>query len=295
MKTIGIVANLKKKNALCQAEKIARHIRERGGEAFFEKDLAAALPPGGASFSLASMPEDLDALIVLGGDGTLIRTFRQLNRGEIPLLGINLGGLGFLTEVRLDAAGQAVDKLLEDKLLVEKRNTLDGLCRRNDADLESFTALNDIVIGKGGLARVIHMEAFVESEYLTAYMADGIIIATPTGSTAYSLSAQGPILSPETDAFLLNPICPHTLTNRPIIIGGGKEIRIKLVSSPPGTTLTVDGQVGISLQDGDEVFIRRGKKRLHLLTAPGSSYYAILRSKLHWGGRSHYRRQGRKK
>ncbi|MFH1038578.1 MAG: NAD(+)/NADH kinase [PVC group bacterium] len=295
MKTIGIVANLNKKNALSQAERIARGIRERGGGVFFETALAAALPHGGTSFSLEAVNEEIDALVVLGGDGTMIRTFRQLDRKEIPLLGINLGGLGFLTEVRLDAAEPALENLLLGKLKVEQRNTLDGCCRRNGAEVEFFTALNEIVIGKGGLARVIHLETFVDSDYLTAYMADGIILATPTGSTAYSLSAQGPIISPETDAFLLNPICSHTLTNRPIILGGDREIRIKLISHPPGTVLTVDGQVGFPLQKGDEVIVRRGKSRLHLLTAPGSSYYAILRSKLNWGGRSHYRRGPRKK
>jgi NAD+ kinase len=137
---------------------------------------------------------------------------------------------------------------------------------------------------------VIKMEAFLDGDYLTAYMADGIIIATPTGSTGYSLSAQGPIVSPETGVILINPICPHTLTNRPIIIGGEKAARIVLKSAPEGTSLTVDGQVGYPLQPGDEVVVRAGKHCLHLLTDPAANYYSILRSKLKWGGRSHYSR-----
>jgi len=218
----------------------------------------------------------------------MIRTFRRLSREEIPLLGINLGGLGFLTEVRLDRAGEALADLLGDKLQIQERNTLEGFCLRDGIEKEFFTALNDVVIGKGGLARVIQMEAFVDDKYLTSYMADGIIMATPTGSTAYSLSAQGPIISPETDVFLLNPICPHTLTNRPIIIDGKRSIRIKMLTIPEGTCLTVDGQIGLPLKEGDEVIVRKGSNKLHLLTAPGMNFYSILRSKLNWGGRTHY-------
>lgn len=288
MKNIGIVANLEKPNALRQSEKIAGFIRERGGSVYFENELAAALHHRKAAFSLDSVDRAIDGLVVLGGDGTMIRTFRELDRKEVPLLGINLGGLGFLTEVRLDDADQALDDLLRDTLTVQKRNTLDGCCRRNGKDTKPFTALNDIVIGKGGLARVIQMEAFVDDDYLTAYLADGIIIATPTGSTAYSLSAHGPIICPETDALLLNPICPHTLTNRPIILDGSRVIRVTLITAPDGTSLTIDGQVGFRLRSGDEVIVRKGTKQLHLLTTPGTSYYGILRKKLNWGGSSHY-------
>lgn len=289
MKVIGIVANLEKRDALDQAVRIAAMIREKGGDVFFEHGLAAALGNDSPVFSLEKTGREIEAVVVLGGDGTMIRTFRRLERKEVPLLGINLGGLGFLTEVRLDRAGEALADLLRDNLQVQKRNTLEGFCRRDGIDKEFFPALNDIVIGKGGLARVIQMEAFVDDEYLTSYMADGLIMATPTGSTAYSLSALGPIISPETDVFLLNPICPHTLTNRPIIIEGTRSIRIKMLTTPEGTCLTVDGQIGLPLKEGNEVIIRKGSKELHLLTAPGMSFYGILRSKLNWGGRIHYR------
>lgn len=295
MKTIGIIANLDKQNSRRQAKKIGAWLRDRGVDVRFEKELAAVLHREDAAFSLGRIDRAIDALVILGGDGTMIRAYRQLNRKKIPLLGINLGGLGFLTEVRLNDADLALDDLLRDKLSVQKRNTLDGFCRRKGKDTKTFTAINDIVIGKGGLARVIHMEAFVDDNYLTSYMADGIIMATPTGSTAYSLSAQGPILSPETDAFVLNPICPHTLTNRPIILGGRRVIRIKMMATPDETYLTVDGQIGFPLQSGDEVVVQKGRRQLHLLTAPGVSYYGILRSKLNWGGRSHYRPTGKKK
>ena len=288
MKVVGIVANLDKRNAVDQAERVAEMIREEGGSVFYEDGLADALSGDCPVFSLEKISREIEAVVVLGGDGTMIRTFRRLARKEIPLLGINLGGLGFLTEVRLDRAGEALSDLIGDKLQVQKRNTLEGFYRRDGIDKEFFTALNDVVIGKGGLARVIQMEAFVDDKYLTSYMADGIIMATPTGSTAYSLSAQGPIISPETDVFLLNPICPHTLTNRPIIIDGKRSIRIRMITTPEGTCLTVDGQIGLPLKEGDEVIVRKGRNELHLLTAPGMSFYGILRSKLNWGGRTHY-------
>ncbi len=288
MKKIGIVANLKKDNALARVREIARRLEEGGAGVVFEDGLAAALDRENAAFHLETAGEGIDALVVLGGDGTLIRTFRDLKRKEIPLLGINLGGLGFLTEVPIEELGRALENLLRDRLRIEERMTLDGVCRREGGEVEKFTALNDIVIGKGGLARVIKMEAFLAEEYLTAYMADGIIIATPTGSTAYSLSAQGPIVSPEAEVFLLNPICPHTLTNRPIIVGAGRKIRIVLQTAPPETGLTIDGQAGFGLMPGDEIVAGKGRDTLHLLTDPAANYYSILRSKLNWGGRSHY-------
>ncbi len=288
MKVVGIVANLDKRNAVDQAERIAEIIKGGGGSVLYEDGLADLLNSSCPRFSLEEIGRGIEAVVVLGGDGTMIRTFRRLERKEIPLLGINLGGLGFLTEVRLDRAGEALADLLGDKLQIQQRNTLEGFCLRDGIEKEFFTALNDAVIGKGGLARVIQMEAFVDDKYLTSYMADGIIMATPTGSTAYSLSAQGPIISPETDVFLLNPICPHTLTNRPIIIDGKRSIRIKMLTSPEGTCLTVDGQIGLPLEEGDEVIVRKGSNELHLLTAPGMNFYGILRSKLNWGGRTHY-------
>ncbi len=290
MKTIGIVANLEKENALGVAGEIARRLEEAGSAAVFERELAAALGIRDRVFELERAGEGISALVVLGGDGTMIRSFRRLGRKEIPLLGINLGGLGFLTEFRVEDIGRALEGLLRDRLLTENRMTLKGACLRSGREVFNFTALNEVVVGKGGAARVIKMEAYLNDDYLTAYMADGIIVATPTGSTGYSLSAQGPIVSPETGVILINPICPHTLTNRPIIIGGGKTIRVILKTAPEGTRLTVDGQIGFPLEAEDEVAVRSGRDRLHLLTDPAANYYSILRSKLNWGGRSHYGR-----
>ncbi|MEA1928467.1 MAG: NAD(+)/NADH kinase [Candidatus Auribacterota bacterium] len=292
MKTIGIVANLEKPNAISRATQVAEIIRGEGGSVYYEEALAALLGVDHPVFTLENIGSSIEALVVLGGDGTIIRTFRGLSRKETPLLGINLGGLGFLTEVRLDRLKEALVDLIGGRLRIKKRSTLDGYWREGGGEDNTFTALNDVVIGKGGLARVLQMEASVNDEYLTSYMADGLIIATPTGSTAYSLSAQGPIISPETDAFLLNPICPHTLTNRPIILGGDRTLRIKMLAIPDGTFVTIDGQMGFSLKEEDEIIVRKGRQHLHLLTAPGISFYGILRSKLNWGGRTHYQSVG---
>ena len=290
MKHIGIVANLNKPEAVEQTQRIARLLARQGAKIYYEKDLARVLGRPD-SFEVGAPPSALKALIVLGGDGTLIRTFRCLRERNLPLLGINLGGLGFLTELTLEDVPGALKQLLEGALITEHRATLDCCLRRRGKVLGSYTALNDVVIGKGGLARVIHLEMFLDGQYLSGYIADGLILATPTGSTAYSLSAQGPIVSPETAAILITPICPHTLTNRPLIVSDSRRAVVRLLKGPADTTLTVDGQVGVPLVVGDEMEVRKGAKSLVLLSPPQSSYFHILRSKLHWGGRSHYTRK----
>ncbi len=277
---------MKKRGARRWAGEISARLRKRRVSVFLERSLADALKSRGRKFDLENPDKNLEVLIVLGGDGTLISSFRRLGR-NIPILGVKLGGLGFLTEVRTSELAGVLDKLLRGKLNLEKRKTLACRCRQGGEVTEEFTAVNDVVIGKGGLARVIQLEVSVDGEYLAEYFADGIIVATPTGSTAYSLSAQGPIVTPETEAFLINPICPHTLTNRPIIIGNRRTVEIKLVAGPSDTTLTIDGQVGLPLQPGGVVRVTNGKKTLKLYTDPDSTYFNILRSKLNWGRRSH--------
>ncbi len=290
MKTVGIVANIGKAEAVAQSHRIARQLSRLGVKVYFENDLARALRRAD-SFDASAPPASLRAIVVLGGDGTMIRTFRSLKERNLPLLGINLGGLGFLTELSLAEAPRALKLLADDALPTEQRTTLDCRLRRAGKVLGSYTALNDVVIGKGGLARVIHLELFLDREYLTGYIADGLILATPTGSTAYSLSAQGPIVSPETAALLVTPICPHTLTNRPIIVNDERRASVRLLKGPADTTLTIDGQVGVPLVAGDEVEAGKGARSLLLLSPRRSSYFHILRSKLHWGGRTHYVRK----
>ena len=294
MKTIGIVANIDKQSTLYEARRVAQLIKKASGTVFWEKELAATLKRPGGVFELERPGRDLEALIVLGGDGTLISVFRRLGDKRLPVLGVNLGGLGFLTEFTLSGVPSAVEDLLQGRLKVDPRATLDCRLVGSNRSPRSLIAVNEVVIGKGGLARVIRVEARIDGRYLTTYTADGVILATPTGSTAYSMSALGPIVSPRVGCFLINPICPHALTNRPLIIADDRVVEFHLISAPPDTFVTVDGQAGLGLRSGDVVRVKKSRDRLRLFSSPRFSYYEILRRKLKWGGSSHYRKLGKK-
>lgn len=287
MKKYGIIANLAKEEALRQALRISRRLEKNGARALLEDSLARRL--GRTGFKWSRLPSDLRALLVLGGDGTMISTFHKLGGRNLPLLGINLGGLGFLTAFTLSGLPAALRKLLSGRLEEVSIATLRCTLIRRGRIQERFDVINEAVIGKGGLARIIELETRVDGEYLTAYMADGLILATPMGSTAYSLSALGPIVGPQTRALLITPICPHTLTNRPLILSSRQTIEVKLISGDPDTNLTIDGQTGFPLRKGDSIRVTGSRRKLRLITPPDFSYYRILRRKLNWGGSSHYR------
>ncbi len=291
MKNIGIVSNLSKPVALRQARKTAQLITARRGRVFWEQELASRLKAGGETFTLEKPAEEIEVLVVLGGDGTLIRAFHRLGRKSLPILGINLGGLGFMTEVPLPGLTEAIGELVKGDLDIDPRVTLDCRIAGTPGGARLVSAVNEVVIGKGGLARVIRVEARIEGRYLTTYTADGVILATPTGSTAYSLSALGPIVSPRVGCFLINPICSHALTNRPLIIEDNKSVEFRLVSAPPDTFVTMDGQAGFALTKGDAVVVKKSRHKLMLFSSPRFSYYGILRRKLKWGGSSHYRKK----
>ena len=286
MKTVGIVGNSAKTRAPEVALDIARRLRRVGVEVFFEEDLARLLP-GRPRVSRWRLEENdsPEVLIVLGGDGTMISTFRRQGSHSVPMLGINLGGLGFLTEVPLDGVAPALVDLVAGRMTVRRVHTLGCRCLRRGRTVFRGTAVNEAVIGRGGMARVIRMEAFLDGRYLTEYQADGLIVATPTGSTAYSLSAAGPILGSGLEAFVVNPICPHSLTNRPLVIPSRGRLNV-IVRTAVETWLTLDGQVGYPLEPGDEIGFSRGRRSLRLLSPPGESYYHILRRKLGWAGTS---------
>lgn len=287
MRKYGIIANLEKRESLRQALRIARWLEKNGAGVDFEESLARKL--GRTGFSWSSLPADLRALLVLGGDGTMISTFHHLGRRDLPLLGINLGGLGFLTTFPLENLLAFLRQLLADQLGEVSIATLRCSVIRRGRTIKRFDVINEVVIGKGGLARVIQLDTRVDGEYLTSYLADGLILATPCGSTAYSLSAFGPIIGPQTRALLITPICPHTLTNRPIILSARQVIEVNLISNDPDTHLTIDGQLGIPLEAGDLIRVTGSPRKLRLITPANFSYYRILRSKLNWGGSSHYR------
>jgi len=231
------------------------------------------------------LPSRIDLLVVLGGDGTLLSAARLLAGSQVPLLGVNAGGLGFLTEVALEEMFQVLQQVLEGEITITQRSLLDAVVWREGEKVASHSVLNDVVVNKGVLARIIDLETHIDDYYLTTFKADGLIISSPAGSTAYNLSAGGPIVHPALGCIILTPICPHTLTNRPIILPEDRTIRVSLGSVYGEVYLTFDGQVGYRLIDGDLLEVRTSPHRLSLIKSPHRSFYEVLRSKLRWGER----------
>jgi NAD+ kinase len=232
-----------------------------------------------------ALPSRVEGIIVLGGDGTLLSVVRLMGENQVPILGVNLGGLGFLTEITLDNLYKVLEGLIQGDYKCHRRMTLHIDVVREGEMVANFTVLNDAVINKGTLARIIDLETTINDEYLTTFKADGVIISTPTGSTAYSLSAGGPIVYPSLQTIVITPICPHTLTNRPIIIPDDAIIKATLNSRNEEVILTLDGQVGFSLNFGDTVEVRKGGNAILLIESPYKSYFEVLRTKLRWGER----------
>lgn len=286
---VGIIVNLKKADAAAVASRLVGRIEAAGKTPLLPEAAAAALGRSGLAREREEIAGASDFVIALGGDGTLLHVARLLGDHETPILGINIGGLGFLTEVPGELATDALEGVLAGRFRIEERIMLEVELIRDGVTFERHRALNDSVIAKGALARVLNLEVRVDGEYLTSYVSDGLIIATPTGSTAYSLSAGGPIVSPGTRSIILTPICPHTLTNRPIILPDDSEVTVEIQSESEYMMLTVDGQVGISLGLSDLLRVSRSGKRTRLIIWSDSSYFDVLRKKFNWGGRSGYR------
>lgn len=219
--------------------------------------------------------------IVLGGDGTMLSAARQLARYDIPLVGVNQGYLGFLTDIARSEMQSSIDDLLAGEFTVEERLLLDGEVLRNGTPIAANLAFNEIVVDKGAIGRLIEFELFVDGRFVYNLRSDGLIISTPTGSTAYSLSADGPIVHPGVAGIALVPLCPHSLTNRPILVSDQNEIEVRLIRASD-SRVYFDGQVTFDLQVGDTLQIRRSDHSISLLHPPGYSYFAMLRKKLHW-------------
>lgn len=256
-----------------------------------ERDIEVYLEAGTASFKgvtnipRAEMPLVADLMIVLGGDGTMLGTARLVAEKGIPVLGVNLGGLGFITEVYMDEIFTALEKILKGECPTEERMMLQARIMRGGEAIASYIALNDVAINKGAMARIIDLEISVDDTYVTMFKSDGAIVATPTGSTAYSLSAGGPILYPTIHAIVLMPISSHTLTNRPLVLPEDVRIEMSLKSRNEGVLLSLDGQVVFTLMTGDTVEIKKSSHNTTLLRAGGRDHFDILRTKLKWGER----------
>jgi NAD+ kinase len=285
MKRVGIFAKRSNPAAIRVAREAADWLQERRIEVFLEEALAADLKgeyqghPGGA------IPSMVNLIIVLGGDGTLISVARQVGDLRTPILGVNLGSLGFLTEITLEELYPVLEQVVAGDFTVTSRMMLEAVIRRDGQETGRFRVLNDVVINKGALARIIDMEAWVDGTYLTTFKADGLIVSTPTGSTAYNLAAGGPIVFPGVHCLVISPICPHMLTNRPIIVSDEAVIKVEVKFQDEDVVFTADGQVGMPLRGGDLVELRKSRSSTLLVKSPNKEYFGVLRAKLRWGER----------
>jgi NAD+ kinase len=283
IKKVGIVANTEKEKIAEYARSLKEWLEERGIEVLIEADIASKIGiRGGLTWD--NLARRAELIAVLGGDGTMLRTARYVAKYNVPIVGINMGSFGYLTEVNLNEMHSALELILRGNYLTEKRMMLDVSIIHGKTIIKAGSVLNDVVINRGNLSRIVELETTINSKYLTTYKADGLIISTPTGSTAYSLSAGGPIVYPEKDLIVLNPICPHTLTNRPIILPEDSDLRVRVWSKERGATLTLDGQQSYRIRSGDGITIRKSRCITKLVLSPHRSYWEILRSKLGWGG-----------
>jgi len=281
VRTAGIVPRLHSEPAAQLAREMVARLAERGVQAVVEAEAGVSGVPAAPGRELGATA---DLIVVLGGDGTLIHAAGLCAGREVPILGVNMGTLGFLTEFPRDRLWEALDEALSGKLQASRRLMLSAELRRDGKVLLSGAVLNDVVVSRDALSRLARLEVSVDDSEAATYEADGLIIATPTGSTAYSLSAGGPIVYPTLDAILLTPICPHALTQRPVVLPADLPIRVKLVSRGE-MFVTLDGAHGRHLQAGDEVQIRPAPHRTVLLKNPDLDPFAILRQKLRWGAR----------
>ena len=285
MKRIGVLAKTDREEARQVVPQLLEWCAARSVTAVLEKETAALCPDHATSVVLKpELPGHVDLLLVLGGDGTLLSMARLVGDLGVPILGVNLGGLGFLTALTVDELFPALEACLRGEMVIEERMMLSAAVVRQGERLTEYVALNDVVITKSAMSRIINLEVAVEGELATAYRADGLIVSTPTGSTAYCLSAGGPIVFPTMDAVVLTPICSHTLTNRPIVLPGGVAIEVTLLSDQD-VALTLDGQVSLALKRSDIVEIRPATARIRLLRPPQKHFFSVLRTKLKWGER----------
>ncbi|MEA1939827.1 MAG: NAD(+)/NADH kinase, partial [Candidatus Caldatribacteriota bacterium] len=252
---------------------------------YIEKDDSRPIGSKEISCSPEEFLNVIEVVISLGGDGTLLRTARLVAPKNIPIFGVNLGGLGFLTQIGIDDIEKSLEKLYQQKYSLEERMMLCCCVKRKNKEIGKFIVLNDIVIGKGAFARIICLATYVNDDYVITYSADGLVISTSTGSTAYSLSAGGPIVNPQINSILITPICPHTLSARPLIIGENDLVKIDLESGgEEEAMITIDGQEGFYLERKDKIIIKRSNYSAKLITFKKKSFYAVLREKLKWSG-----------
>ena len=278
---IGVFLKKNHDTAIAVGLKLSQWILSLKKELYVESPVADKLNI--VSYSREEIAKKSDIAIVLGGDGTFLSVARLVRSYGIPIIGINLGSLGFLTEVKLEEMFDTLSDTFNGNFLLEERMLLNAEVYSSGILKGRYTVLNDVVINKGALARMINLKTFVNEKYLTTYKADGLIISSPTGSTAYSLSAGGPILYPDLNSIIITPICPHTLTHRPIVVSGDVKIKIELNSFDSEVFVTLDGQIGYALKNDDKVLIEKSEEKIYIIKSPKKDYFEVLRNKLKWG------------
>lgn len=287
IKCVGVVVKPNHREAWQTACELSTWLAARGidliGKPREEMERFGAVACGIEAVETEEFQTRADLIVVLGGDGTMISTARLTGDREVLVLGINYGSLGYLTEFRIEEMFDALTSIIEGNYQIDRRVMLDVRHLRDGETLATGRVLNDVVINKAALARIIEVEVRLNDLFVNSYRADGLIVSTPTGSTAYSLSAGGPILYPSMNALVLTPICPFTLTNRPIVVPDENAIEIKLKNENEGVVLTLDGQIGYQIKTGDTVSIRKSRTNFNLVQPPNRNYFDVLRNKLKWG------------
>lgn len=281
-KSIGILTKPKFPEIKTTVQAVVSWLRARNIDVLLDTTSTSLLGEQGG-FQKTQLAGKADVLLVLGGDGTMLNAARLAGERGIPILGVNMGGLGFLTEVILDNLYPSLERVFANDFVLDERLMLKTHVHRHGETVARGVVLNDVVISKGTLARMIELKIALQGQFVTNLRGDGLIISSPTGSTAYSLSAGGPIINPAVQALILTPVCPHTLTHRPLIIPSHAEIEVVLTSKDDGAMATLDGQVGVALTQGDTVEIKASEHMTRLIRFPDTSYYEVLREKLKWG------------
>jgi NAD+ kinase len=286
LRKIGLIANPEKVSARQLIRRIARAITKEGITVLSDTATASLADLSVQSYpDSASLAKNVDMLFVLGGDGTMLGAARAVSGVPTPILGINIGSLGFLTAIQSARVNEELPKIWAGEFGIEERTLIEGVGRMSEQNITQF-ALNDFVVSRGATSRLIELEVCINGEYLTNYRCDGLIISSPTGSTAYSLAAGGAIVSPTADVLTLTPICPHTLSNRSVIVALDSIVEVKVLSKKLEIFLTADGQVQLPLFTGNTVKISKSRNTVRLVRLSGSSFFKTLRQKLNWSGSS---------
>ena len=284
MKKFALLTNYSKDKRLVYTRMIKTYITENGGRYWIPRYISEPDKDGDQRYDFSDMPEDIECVLVLGGDGTLLQAARELLQRHIPLLGINLGTLGFLTSAEKSELPKCLDSVLDDSCSIDERMMLEGVAYHGSEKIQMNIALNDVIIARAGFSRLVELKIYVNGELLSIYNADGIIVSTPTGSTGYSLSAGGPIIFPQTDVIVITPICPHSLQARSLVVSGEDRIMIEIgrrrKTQKEEAMVTFDGRSAQELETGDRIEIYKAQETTQLIRLKGRSFYQVLQNKI---------------